>query len=166
MKCLRERDFVWHHDIKVLTRTWVFNYKLWLCLSLDCKTSSPSPQHAIPLLPGPPFMHPSLLTTCLLQLFHGWDATLLPGDLATSQGLFYFLTGAEPLPLSKEEIHPCTSVSVTHTGSLKGGSWRYSVCNVLCYTQHTGSLTIGWIQELKEWYSLQCTGHCHKSILL
>lgn len=73
-----------------------------------------------------------------------------------SQGLSY-LQGRNT-PLHKG--------SAIHTGSLKDGSWSHknTVCSILCNTQHTGHLS--WIQEQKEWYSLKCTGHCHKFVLL
>lgn len=133
MEGLKDRDFAWHHDIK--SHTWPLICKLWQCFNPDCRISL-SPHSEIPLLPGPPFKHPSLLTTCPLQPSNGWGVLLLPGDLATSQGLFCFLTGAEPPWRKKCAL--CTSMSVTHSSSLRC-SWR-SLSATLCAT--LGTLTL------------------------
>lgn len=124
MKCLRDRDFAWHHDIKA--HTWEFICKLWQHFNPNCRISSLSPQCTIPLLPGPPLQASFQLTTCLLQLSSGWGVVLLPGDMATSQALFCFLTEAEPSWRKKcvcnthqsPEVFmeiPCLQCSVQHS---------------------------------------------------
>lgn len=135
LKCLEDRDFVWHHDIKFHTSTFI--YKLWQCFNPDCRISSLSPLYysssARATLQASFLAHN--LPALTFQWLRGRAAPRGHGQhrdsFASSQELSH-LEGRNVL------LHKHVSNTQQSPEVLRG----YPVCNALCNIQHTDSLTL------------------------